>query len=522
MKTFFLFILILTHFVVKGQVPQPNIITTNCLGGDGFDIVTPYVTQTYDGGFITLIQSNSTVGSGNIDSFCLTDGNRKIFAKYNSDASIKEWSKCYEIPGDTMFLYMFPRNDGSAILGGVFNSSYAWGFYIAKHDENDNIIWSHAYSKGNNLILRSMVATTDGGYIMVGESHYIDSNVYTHYGSWMDPDIFVIKVDSNGNKIWTKVIGGSADDQAASVILAPDDGVYVIGTTSSNDYDCTGNHSSASDVYVVRLDKNGNKIWHRDLGGSAIDYGRNAAPDGKGGILIAADSYSPDGDVSYINTGQNIWVVNLDSSNSIVWQHCYGGGGGTCYPNAICRSVDGSVWIAGVSHLKYGEIDTGYGRDDAWFLHIDSVGLFLNAKVLGSHMDDNGMMIYPLSNGNVIAGGFYDASSPIFNNVWKGSHDAFFVILSPYPTHIISPKPDNKIQIFPNPTHDFINIKKEKLSDEYSVSVSNNLGNQVYRSKLARGDHFLNIEVRNWVKGNYFVCVSNENGYIYTSQVLIK
>jgi len=70
-----------------------------------------------------------------------------------------------------------------------------------------------------------------------------------------------------------------------------------------------------------------------------------------------------------------------------------GGGGSNCYPKAICKATDGSIWIAAVSTLIGGQVDTQYGGDDAWFLHISDTGNVINAKVLGSDQDDRGMMV---------------------------------------------------------------------------------------------------------------------------------
>jgi hypothetical protein len=266
MKKYFAFLFIVFSFSALGQVPEPALLSLLGIGGNGVDQVLSQVTKTSDGGFIICINSTSAAGSGNIDTLCDFSGDRNIFLKYNPDQSILEWSKCYQFDGDTFLSYIFPTNDGGFVVGGNYNSASDWGMYICKQDALGNIIWSHEYSKGNGLQTTCMTATDDGGYLMAGASYYTDTNVSIHYGSFMDADIFVLKVDSIGNKVWGKVIGGTGDESVWSIIPAPADGCYLVGETTSSDFDCTGNHGG-TDVYLARLDCKGNILWHNDLGG---------------------------------------------------------------------------------------------------------------------------------------------------------------------------------------------------------------------------------------------------------------
>jgi type IX secretion system substrate protein len=520
MKKYLSFLFIVFSFSASGQVPEPAMLSLRGVGGSGYDEVGTLAIKTADGGFIIGIGTNSAPGTGNISSYCTLDGERDIFMKYNADGSILEWTKCLQIDGDTSLGYIFPTADGGFVFGGNYNTT-GWGIYICKQDALGNIVWSHGYSRGSNLYLSSMMATDDGGYIIAGESSYVDTNSTIHYGSFTEADIFVMKVDGAGNKVWGKVIGGTGDDNVYSVIAAPNAGCYIVGGTTSNDYDCTGNHGIA-DVYLARLDSDGNLLWHRDLGGKGADNGHYGYTDGKGGVIIAAVTGSADGDVTYhigTGAGENIWVLNVDSSNNILWNNCYGGGG-DCYPNSICKAADGSIWVAGVSSLKYGEMDTAYGGYDAWFVHADSGGNFINAKVIGSHLDDRGMMIYPLSNGNVIAGGFYDTLGIAAPDTYYGSDDAFLAVFAPWNqtgVKVLLPI-NNEVRIYPNPTIEEVTIEVEQRGN-YTVAIANLIGKTIYQSNL---NGTIQIRVRGWPRGMYFVLVSSEDGFKTTKKLMVE
>ncbi len=521
MKILLTGVLLLLSFAIHAQMPGPTTVWLKGFGGNGTDNISDVVTRTADGGFIICLGTNSATGTGNIDSFCSTTGNKQIFLKYNPDASVSEWSKCFRYyTGDTddvAPVHIFPTGDNGFVIGSLCYPS-GGGISLRKLDASGNIIWNHTFSKGNALYLSGMIACDDGGYIVSGSSLYTDTNVIVNYGG---PDLFVMKIDSLGNKVWTKVIGGSGTDGSNGfncLVAAPGNGFYIAGITMSSDYDCTGNHGDGEDAYVVRLDKDGNIIWHRDIGGSRDDDVKSCTSDGKGGIIIAGSTNSIDGDISHpIDTFGSFWAANLDSNGNLLWNNSYGGK--YSYANSICKSVNGDVWIAGVSKTKYGLIDTNYGRDDAWIVHTDGVGNFINAKILGSTGYDRAMMIYPLLNGNVIAGGFYRPNDGVFASLsFFGSDDAFLTVLKPYPTgiqQILSP--GNDCRIFPNPVVNEENIKIV-LQGDHTIIISDMLGKIVYKTMFK---DVLQISVNSWRKGIYYVQVSGEK-YADVQKLIIE
>lgn len=474
------------------------------------------VTKCSDGGIIVSISSNSPVGTGNIDSFCNIGGSRNIFFKYNADASVLQWNKC-----STDGSFIFPQADGSFIFGGISTAvPSGWAFKITKQNVAGSTVWQKTYGGDSaSAILRDMIATPDGGYIMLGETNYSDSDFTVHYGGWVYADLAVLKVDSNGNKVWSKVIGGTEDEIAHSVVIAPDGGCYIIATTYSTDFDCIDNHGG-NDIYLARLDKNGNFVWHKLIGGTGGENGRSAATNDKGGVLIVGASNSTDGDRTHFPSfGCPIWALEVDSNSNIIWNKCFGGGGGNCYGNSICKAVDGSIWIAGVSNTLGNEVDSSFGHDDAFFVHADNFGNFVNAKVLGSHLDDRGTMIFPLANGNIIAGGFFDTLGGSFSQTWYGGSDAFFAIFAPWSVGLAQQQMEHReITIFPNPV-----IGKVKLvsafTENYDVCVTNILGATVYRSNFTS---HISIATDEWTKGMYLVRITNNSGFIDIQKLIVQ
>jgi len=129
-------------------------------------------------------------------------------------------------------------------------------------------------------------------------------------------DVWVIKIDGSGNKLWGKEFGGDGDDEATS-ILATSDTTYLIAgyTRSSSNTGDVGLNNGNADLWVLEMSSTGNLLWQRPMGGS-LDEGSYAAtivPAKGGGYVVAANASSTNGDLlNYINRGaDDYWILQL-------------------------------------------------------------------------------------------------------------------------------------------------------------------------------------------------------------------
>ncbi len=516
MKKFLGFIFLLCSFSALAQVPEPAMLWMKGYGGNGVDQVGAAVVKTADSGFIIQISSTSDSGNGNLDSFCYLSGDRSIFLKFNAEGTDIDWSLC-TANGN----YLFPISSGNYILGGLSDAS-GWAFKVIKLDNSGAILWRKTFGNGGNAILRSMIATNDGAFLMMGEVNYIDTDILIHYGSWMDADLWVLKVDSNGNKIWSIVLGGTYNETGVTLVQAPNNGCYVVGSTQSNDHDCTGYHGGGGDGYLARLDSNGKVIWHKDLGGSGQDgvYGW-AISDGKGGVIITSGSNSADGDVHHhVYNGFNYWVLDVDSSGNILWENCFGGGGREL-PLTICKATDGSTWVGGESEGQGGQVDTFYDNlnYDGWLVHADSVGIFLSAKVLGSNDLDMCQMLYPLKDGTVLAGGYFSERNGTFSSLTSyGSGDAFLAEFANWATGVSQVNNENEIQINPNPASEQVTIESGQHGN-YDILVMDAIGSCIYSNRFTGK---IQLSVGGWLPGIYYIQVVNAKGFKNVQKLIVQ
>ena len=115
---------------------------------------------------------------------------------------------------------------------------------------------------------------------------------------------------SPGSLIWQKCLGGSNRDYAYSISPTDDGGYIVAGGTDSSDGDVSGNHGNY-DVWVVKLNSAGEILWQKCLGGTGEDCANSISPTNDGGYIVAGYTYSSDGDVSGNHGDRDVWVVKL-------------------------------------------------------------------------------------------------------------------------------------------------------------------------------------------------------------------
>jgi hypothetical protein len=140
-----------------------------------------------------------------------------------------------------------------------------------------------------------MAITSDGGYIVAGEAESINGDVSGNHGS---RDFWIVKLNANGDTVWTKALGGTAYDAAQSVRQTSDGGYIVAGQTGSNNGDVTGYHGGG-DFWVVKLNGNGDLVWQKALGGSFNDGAGAVRQTADGGYIVAGYTFSQDGDVRF-------------------------------------------------------------------------------------------------------------------------------------------------------------------------------------------------------------------------------
>jgi hypothetical protein len=332
-----------------------------------------------------------------------------------------------------------------------------------------SVDWQRCYG-GSGSEYPHSIQTSDGGYIMLGNSSSTDGMVTNNHGF---TDIWVVKMDHYGIPEWRRCYGGSNEDSGRRIFEDPSGGYIVLGQTRSNDGDVSGNHSdlfgNSLDIWVFKINDFGNLIWQRCLGGSSLDQSPVLISADESGYLVSCMTESNDGDVigfhpeldgDSANQSPDVWLVKLSYSGDILWQRCYGGSDWDLAE--VTEDVNGGYLLFGYTESNDGDV-VGYHegldsilqfdgwdyyrRSDGWVVKLDLVGNIIWQKCLGGSGRDfvdsvmqvaDGSYLFQCStassDGNVV--GYHPGADTTYfqdgtYSIWETS-DPWFVKLDAY------------------------------------------------------------------------------------------
>jgi len=304
-------------------------------GGTGWDEIY-CVRETSDGGFISAGRFYHT-GTGMYDCYVI---------RTNSTGDTV-WTNTF---GGNSFDYAYSIVEtyaGSFVITGLTQSIGAGNkdVYVLKMSSVGDIVWDYAYGGTGEDIGHSIVETADKGYMVLGESNSFSGG---------NKDLYLLRLDSVGDTLWTQVYGGASDDIGYSIKETGDGGFIIAGETSS--YGAGGR-----DVYLIKTDKDGTLVWSKTYGGSLDEIGNSVSQTRDAGFVITGSSATfGDGPTAMytIRTtpfGDTLWTRQFSGYNSESGQ-------------SVIQANDGGYAIGGGSQTF------GQSFDDFAIVKMDSDG----------------------------------------------------------------------------------------------------------------------------------------------------
>ncbi len=293
-------------------------------------------------------------------------------------------------PGDTLWTRTYGGDlwehgysarqtiDGGYILVG-FTASFGAGsadFWLVKTDAIGDTMWTKVYGWAREEIAWDVEQTADGGYIVTGHTSTTPSQTSSFW---------LMKTDSNGDTLWTRIYGGDDWEKSFSVQPTTDGGYIVVGRTKSfgaGDYD----------IWLLKTDSNGDTLWTHTYGGSAREDGYCVRQTTDGGYIISGKTYS------YGAGGSDAYLVKTDENGDTLWTRTYGGSNGEG-SFSVQQTDDGGYVIVGYT------FSFGAGGADTYLVKTDALGQILWTRTYGGSADEFDQRIQLTTDGGYIIGG---------------------------------------------------------------------------------------------------------------------
>jgi gliding motility-associated-like protein len=292
------------------------------------------------------------------------DGHRDIWVVQIRPSGEVIWEKSYGADGEDQAFSIIKLPDGDYIIGGhtdskpdgVNKTSEAKGkrdVWLIRIKPNGDVVWEKTYGgSGDDDYPIGLILTKDGNVVFAAGTTSSQSGDKSekNYGI---KDYWVAKIGpSNGNIIWEKGYGGEDVEEVSSILELTDGSLVVCGSSKSSDKfgNKTAPNYGDSDYWIVKLDKDGKKIWDKSFGGTKNDYAINLDQNKTGYFLVCGQSLStPSGNKEDSLKGLfDFWILYLKDNGDLVWEKNIGGDLND-NPFKMVKFKDGSYLICGLS-----------------------------------------------------------------------------------------------------------------------------------------------------------------------------
>lgn len=347
--------------------------------------------------------------------------------------------------------YFVPET--SSNLAQAFGSD---DIFIAKYSANGTFIWGKTIGGSGQDRPSGMDVSPDGSISMTG---YFNGTVDFNPGSAVNNltatgsrDICVLKLTSNGDYAWAHKFGSSLPDEGIATCFDPNGNVFLTGyfqeTVDFNPGSSTNNFSATSyDVFILKLDANGNYVWNFDLGSNPAEQGRAIQCDASGNVYTSGSfgsslDFNPGAATEFMSaTGvDDIYLLKLTNAGNFIWSRKIGGISNE-YALSMAIDLNGSAILGGhfantTTFNSFPNVAfTSAGLDDAFVVKFNSDGSHAWTRTIGSTGFDRTQAVATDAQGNVYATGFFQGTVDLntdagVENFTANQEDCFVIKLS--------------------------------------------------------------------------------------------
>lgn len=297
------------------------------------------------------------------------------------------------------------------------NQNNGYDFHVVKMNQQGQQVWEKYFGGNNHDFLTATVSTQEGGFLLAGTS-FSDEGLQKKNKQKGGSDIWLIKLDENGEEQWQKTLGTEVDEEAKSVIQTTDLGYFVAGTSQNK----KGTFGS-KDVLLIKLDKNGKVVNQLYLGGKGLDEVGKIIPTKDGGALVGIYSRSSKMENGELKVKKEASLdeepkeeTNLANNQLSTTNH-----------QQTTKESNSSILIPTTYQPKSTE---NYGEGDFWVVKLSKDGKVEWEKSFGGKEDDHLRTLANTDTGFIIAGESRSSNSGNKKSNIKEGTDLWIIALN--------------------------------------------------------------------------------------------
>ena len=358
--------------VTKEPKPAFDTVWQKIYGGEDDDVANAVVML--EDGDTAIIGECKSYGAKRSD-ICVT--------RINSEGQTR-WRKLLGGEKSDRGMAISRAKDGNLLIlgsGKSFNPNADRDIYAAKLSLDGKVIWEKAFGGDRDEYAGGIAGTNDGGVLIVADTESYSKKGYK--------DIYILRLDKDGNEISKRTIGGEKAEEAKALTRTADGNFMMVGSREVE-------RSGDADFFLMKLNQNGQKIWARTLGETNHDVLNAVTPTPDGGVVATGSTRS------YNSDQTDLAVMYFNKMGKLIWFKIYG------YKyydegNAVTMTKNGGYLIAGTTNSM------GKGDFDTYIIALDAKGTLIWSKLYGERDKDIAHGITRTTDGSIIVVGESDS-----------------------------------------------------------------------------------------------------------------
>ncbi len=316
------------------------------------------------------------------------------------------WTKQIGVTGDDKGYSVVTNNAGEIFISGYtddringFPNDFKRDLFLIKYDPNGTRLWQEELGTNKEDVAYSVAVRKDGAgnFYVAGRTKGNIEDPGVKFGGF---DLFLIKYDATNAILWKKQLGTSQDDIASSVAVDGAGNAYVVGKTNGSFTAYGYTNAGGNDLFIVKYDVNGNVVWLRQIGTAADEEASSVVLDSVGNVYITGHTY---GDLGGPNAGlADLFLIKYDANGNLLWTRQMG----TASDDkgyGIAADASDNIYVSGLTKGDLGGACAGLS--DIFLSKYDSSGNLLWVRQKGTSGDESGNSVQLDANGNAFIAG---------------------------------------------------------------------------------------------------------------------